>query len=811
MLRRRWTTVITACATYILAQLKDPAKEEEEEAQVKTLKDLNFETATASDLGVFFQDKSFNKDVLTMLRLYLDITISSLGVQLDDLIDEMARIKAAKLNTAFHVSRMHDVAAKKTMLASVRHMLLYDAWSMGLPRSSPFRMWLVNVADCSSFRNIIFVMILCNLVLLAADSPPRVGREREVLDLVQLPIYSSFVFEMLVLLVGQGVRTYWRDPWNRLDFLIVVGSMIDMATYYTIEQDSDSLSIVILLTGLRTLRALRPLRMLRRAKTLRRLGLTIVAALSSLSAALALFAAFIYVAAVLMLQFLSGKLSHCTDRGVHLQVDCFGLDESNAERKWVPSEFNAEWIGAALLTALAVASGNGWGAAMSRSVNAARELGQGPVMRASPEMFTIHLLVVLIGRFLFANLFLGVLAQAYSQVNREGKHKSILKRAHLRRLTQLAHLHHFTATLLQQQAVTSEKGGRQPSRSRTQVPKQLLKASKQQNKPSVDAPLQGAHADDVEVMDEHVARKLTRKDLPLLYIEPKSEFRRFFFRALSSKELETLVLVSILLNASCSALNTLKASHQQQQLAAHAEFVLSSIFSLELLIRLLAYHPRAFLQSSWNVLDLVLVMTSFIAVCLEASPPQMQPMELPISPQLLRTARTFRAARLIKFAPAVLGALSTALPKMMTLFMLCLIVLFGCASMGVSMLSNICLLGEMAEGDNQLRCQLVNDEGKLPQHSNFRNSLMSLLTLVRFSTGEGWVDIMQRSSLVSHDFPRKKDAVQMAARALSFYHNASAPWELRQAGLTEARLHLPGCIRGVEMRQLQELRVIDCR
>jgi len=74
-----------------------------------------------------------------------------------------------------------------------------------------------------------------------------------------------------------------------------------------------------------------------------------------------------------------------------------------------------------------------------------------------------------------------------------------------------------------------------------------------------------------------------------------------------------------------------KASHQQQQLAAHAEFVLSSVFSLELLIRLLAYHSRAFLQSSWNVLDLVLVMTSFIAVCLEASPQQMQPMELPIS------------------------------------------------------------------------------------------------------------------------------------------------------------------------------------
>ena len=90
------------------------------------------------------------------------------------------------------------------------------------------------------------------------------------------------------------------------------------------------------------------------------------------------------------------------------------------------------------------------------------------------------------------------------------------------------------------------------------------------------------------------------------------------------------------------------------------------------------------------------------------------------------------------------------------------------------MLSNICLLGdETLSGDNALRCTLVNDEGKLLPHSNFRNILMSLLTLVRFSTGDGWVEIMHRSALVSHDFPREKDAVKLAARALARYQNSS--------------------------------------
>lgn len=93
------------------------------------------------------------------------------------------------------------------------------------------------------------MMILVNCGLLAVDSPPRVGQERLILDIVQIPIYSSFVVEMVVLLVGQGFHSYWSDPWNRMDFFIVLGSIIDLVTYYTMEQDSENFSVVILLTG----------------------------------------------------------------------------------------------------------------------------------------------------------------------------------------------------------------------------------------------------------------------------------------------------------------------------------------------------------------------------------------------------------------------------------------------------------------------------------------------------------------------------------------------------------------------------------
>jgi hypothetical protein len=195
--------------------------------------------------------------------------------------------------------------------------------------------------------------------------------------------------------------------------------------------------------------------MLRRAKTLRRLGITIFTALSNLGSAMVLYSAFIYVTAVLMMQFQAGKLSKCSDPSVYLQTYCVGTDSWGDLRRWTASTYNGglkmaytrtharihtvhlilfvpvrvrsnlfsslhtshthkcqsvDWLGPALLTAFSVSSGNGWGESMSPALNAA-EVGHGPVYRKTPGSFALYLLVVLAGKFVFANLFLGVLAQ----------------------------------------------------------------------------------------------------------------------------------------------------------------------------------------------------------------------------------------------------------------------------------------------------------------------------------------------------------------------------------------------------------------
>ena len=75
---------------------------------------------------------------------------------------------------------------------------------------------------------------------------------------------------------------------------------------------------------------------------------------------------------------------------------------------------------------------------------------------------------------------------------------------------------------------------------------------------------------------------------------------------------------------------------------------------------------------------------------------------------------------------------------------------------------------------------------------------------------QGWVEIMYRSSLVSFDFPRPEDSINLAARALKKYKNASLTLAMREEGLQEAKRYLPGCVRGDEIRSLQKLGVLKC-
>uniref|UniRef100_A0A7N9D5W2 Ion transport domain-containing protein n=1 Tax=Macaca fascicularis TaxID=9541 RepID=A0A7N9D5W2_MACFA len=110
------------------------------------------------------------------------------------------------------------------------------------------------------------LVIMLNCVTLGMFRPcedVECGSERcNILEAFDAFIFAFFAVEMVIKMVALGLfgqKCYLGDTWNRLDFFIVVGSMME----YSLDGHNVSLSAI------RTVRVLRPLRAINRVPSMR--------------------------------------------------------------------------------------------------------------------------------------------------------------------------------------------------------------------------------------------------------------------------------------------------------------------------------------------------------------------------------------------------------------------------------------------------------------------------------------------------------------------------------------------------------------
>ena len=110
------------------------------------------------------------------------------------------------------------------------------------------------------FPGFIYHMIALNSLLLILDSPDLadLNYQKKTIDLFMTIISIIFIFECLIKIIVLGFyfghKTYLKDGWNILDFVIVCFSILTIILENAIQSD---LSFI---RGFRALRALRPLR-----------------------------------------------------------------------------------------------------------------------------------------------------------------------------------------------------------------------------------------------------------------------------------------------------------------------------------------------------------------------------------------------------------------------------------------------------------------------------------------------------------------------------------------------------------------------
>jgi hypothetical protein len=180
-------------------------------------------------------------------------------------------------------------------------------------QDSRIRKALKSLLQHAYFENFIYHLIALNSVTLALDEPTQNpnGYDNKTLDMVVAIISGIFIFEALckIIVLGfvLGKGTYLRDPWNILDFSIVMVSVLN----WTLDSLSDI--NISFLRGFRALRALRPLRMVSKNEGMKIVVNSLLTSIPSLINVMLVSILFLLVFGILGIQLLKGALGSCTD------------------------------------------------------------------------------------------------------------------------------------------------------------------------------------------------------------------------------------------------------------------------------------------------------------------------------------------------------------------------------------------------------------------------------------------------------------------------------------------------------------------
>ena len=125
-----------------------------------------------------------------------------------------------------------------------------------------------------------------------------------------------FALEDAIKIIGLGVKSYFRENWNKFDFIILLATLIGIILDYT-----TAVSVGGKATLIRSFRVVRIFRLIKRAKVLKIIIDTLIVSLPSLMNIGGLLILILYIYSVLGMQLFSFiKLKHHLNHRANFQT-----------------------------------------------------------------------------------------------------------------------------------------------------------------------------------------------------------------------------------------------------------------------------------------------------------------------------------------------------------------------------------------------------------------------------------------------------------------------------------------------------------
>ncbi|XP_004396946.1 PREDICTED: voltage-dependent R-type calcium channel subunit alpha-1E [Odobenus rosmarus divergens] len=369
-----------------------------------------------------------NTDKATTDSTSVTVAIPDLGPLVDSAVvhisnktdGEASPLKEAEIKEEEEeVEKKQKKEKRETGKAMVPHSSMFI-----FSTTNPIRRACHYIVSLRYFEMCILLVIAASSIALAAEDPVLTNSERnKVLRYFDYVFTGVFTFEMVIKMIDQGLilqdGSYFRDLWNILDFVVVVGALVAFALANALGTNKGR--DIKTIKSLRVLRVLRPLKTIKRLPKLKAVFDCVVTSLKNVFNILIVYKLFMFIFAVIAVQLFKGKFFYCTDSSKDTEKECIGnyVDHEKNKmevkgREWKRHEFHYDNIIWALLTLFTVSTGEGWPQVLQHSVDVTEE-DRGPSRSNRMEMSIFYVVYFVVFPFFFVNIFVALIIITFQE------------------------------------------------------------------------------------------------------------------------------------------------------------------------------------------------------------------------------------------------------------------------------------------------------------------------------------------------------------------------------------------------------------
>ncbi|XP_028397956.1 voltage-dependent L-type calcium channel subunit alpha-1D-like [Dendronephthya gigantea] len=590
----------------------------------------------------------------------------------------------------------------------------------------------------------VIVIVFLNSLCLAMEHYKQPAFLTLFLDRANKVFLGLFTVEMLLKIYCLGRTGYFGSLFNRFDCIVVLGSLLEL--------------VITELTGLppvgisvfRCVRLLRIFKVTKHWTSLSNLVASLLNSMRSIAGLLLLLTLFMVIFSLLGMQTFGGR---------------FNFDETSVPR----SNFDSFWT--AVLTVFQILTGEDWNAVMYDGIRAYGGI-RNPGAAIAIGYFII---LVIVGNYILLNVFLAIavdnLADAENLTRIEHEQERVRKEKKKRKLMRK-----------QKQSSTSAV------ESHTSLPEPNGNTIKVGNEASSESKLNGLALPDPDHLSGS-RQSLKKSSLELQEIEDRSSnpqivprrddfvvdqtdpmpmetsmfifsgtnrFRVLCFNFVTYSYTVNFILACILISSALLAAEDPVREHSaRNEVLKYFDYFFTAVFTVEIILKIISYgfilHKGSFCRSSFNLLDMLVVAVSILAIVFSSS--QFSVVKIL---RVLRVLRPLRAINRAKGLKHVVQCMFMAVKSIGNIMLVTILFQFLFAVIGVQLFKGTFYYCTDSSKHTEEECQgkfIEEIDDKITVYDRlwernvftFDNVPQAMLTLVVVMTFEGWPSILHNS------------------------------------------------------------------